>query len=126
MWVRRWKSDPVLFPKILKENSCFHHFSQSITIFSMLLCVCAEPLPLCLTRCNPVTVAQQTPLSMGFSKKEYWSGLPCPPPGDLLDPGIEPISLIFPVLAGRFFTASATWETLICCSRRSYWSLNKN
>ena len=38
-------------------------------------------------------VARQTPLSMGFSRQEYWSGLPCPPPGDLPDPGIEPMSL---------------------------------
>ena len=46
------------------------------------------------------------PLSMGFSKQEYWSGLPSPPPGDLSNPGIEPAS----ALAGRFFTTSNTWE----------------
>ena len=39
---------------------------------------------------NPWAVARQAPLSMGFSKQEYWSGLPCPPPGDLPDPGIKP------------------------------------
>ena len=43
----------------------------------------------------------QAPLSMGFSGQEYWSELPCPPPGDLLDPGIEPAS---PALAGGFFS----------------------
>ncbi|ELR63021.1 hypothetical protein M91_07536, partial [Bos mutus] len=48
------------------------------------------------------------PLSMGFSRQEYWSGLPCPPPGDLLDSGIEPKSLMSPALAGGFFTTSAT------------------
>ena len=47
------------------------------------------------------TVAHQPPLSMGFSKQKYWSGLPLPTPGDLSDPGIEPMS---PVLAGGFFT----------------------
>ena len=47
---------------------------------------------------------------MGFSRQEYWSGLPCPPPGDLLDPGIEPRSLTSPALASRFFTTSTTWE----------------
>ena len=52
------------------------------------------------------TVALQTPLSMGFSRKEYWSGLPCPPPGDLPDPGMEPVSLKSPALMGGFFTAS--------------------
>ena len=39
------------------------------------------------------TVAHQAPLSMGFSRQEYWSGLPCPPPGDLLNPGIKAVSL---------------------------------
>ena len=48
------------------------------------------------------TVARQAPLSMGFSKQEYWSGLPFPSPGDLPDLGIEPAS---PALAGGFFTA---------------------
>ena len=56
------------------------------------------------------TVACQAPLSMGFSRQEYWSGLPCPPPGDLLDPGIKPMSSMSLVLAGKFFTTSATWE----------------
>ena len=49
------------------------------------------------------TVALQAPLSMGFSRQEYWSGLPFPPPGDLPDPGIEPVSLMPPALADRFF-----------------------
>ena len=53
------------------------------------------------------TVANQTPLSMGFSRQEYWSGLPCSPPGDLSIPGIEPGSLMSPALAGGFFTTSA-------------------
>ena len=48
------------------------------------------------------TVARQAPLSMGFPRQTYWSGLPLPAPGDLPDPGIESAS---PVLAGRFFTA---------------------
>ena len=56
------------------------------------------------------TVVHQAPPSMGFSRQEYWNGLPCPPPGDLPDPGIEPMSLISPALAGRFFTTSTTWE----------------
>ena len=42
---------------------------------------------------TPRTVAHQAPLSMGFPRQEYWSGLPCPPPGDLLDPGIESMYL---------------------------------
>ena len=54
----------------------------------------------------------QAPLSMGFSRQEKWSGLPCPPPGDLPDPGIEPASLGSLALAGRFFTPSTTWKPL--------------
>ena len=46
----------------------------------------------------------------GFSRQEYWSGLPCPPPRDLPNPGIEPGSFMSPALAGEFFTTSATWE----------------
>ena len=50
----------------------------------------------------PWTVACQDPLSMGFSRQEYWSGLPFPSPGDVPDRGIESMS---PALAGEFFTA---------------------
>ena len=59
---------------------------------------------------TPWTVAYQAPLSMGFSKQEHWSGLPYTPSGDLLDPGVEPMSLMSPALAGGFFISSATWE----------------
>ena len=59
------------------------------------------------------TVAHQALLSMGFPRQEYWSGLPCPPPGDLPDSGTEPASPISPALANRFFTTSATWEVCI-------------
>ena len=55
------------------------------------------------------TVARQPPLSIGFSRQEYWNGAPFLPPGDLFDPGIKPESS---ALAGRFFTTSTTWETL--------------
>ena len=55
---------------------------------------------------TPWIVAHQAPPSMRFSRKEYWSRLPCRPPGDLPDPGIEPESLTSPVLASKFFTTS--------------------
>ena len=58
------------------------------------------------------TAACQNPLSMGFFRQENWSGLPCPPPGDLPDPGIEPVSLMSPALAGRFLTTSTNSEAL--------------
>ena len=47
---------------------------------------------------SPWTIARQAPLNMGFSRQEYWSGLPCPPPGDRPYPGIEPASPVFPAL----------------------------
>ena len=56
------------------------------------------------------TVAHQAPLSMGFSRQEYWSALPGPPSGDLPVTGIEPASLMSPALAGGVFTASAAWK----------------
>ena len=49
----------------------------------------------------------------GFSRQEHWNGLPCPSPGDLPDSGIEPVALMSPALAGRFFTTSANWEALL-------------
>ena len=58
---------------------------------------------------TPWTVAHQAPLFMGFSRWEYWSGVPFPPLGDLPMPGIEPASLTSCSLARRFFTTSATW-----------------
>ena len=58
------------------------------------------------------TVNLQSPLSMGFSRQEYWRGLPYPPPGNLPNPGIEPAYLKSPTLAGRFFATSATCEAL--------------
>ena len=81
----------------------------------MCVCVCVCEVASVVSRfvATPQTVAHQAPLFMGFSRQEYWSGLPCPPPGDLPDPGIEPASLMSPALAGRFFTTIATWEAPI-------------
>ena len=59
------------------------------------------------------TVACQAPLSMGFSRQEYWSGLPWPPQGDLPHPGIKPVCLMSPALGGGFFITWATWEALL-------------
>ena len=59
---------------------------------------------------TPWTVAHQTPLSIGFSRQVYWSGLPFPPTGDLPDQGLEPVSLMSPALTGGFFTTNTTWE----------------
>ena len=62
---------------------------------NMHACMHTESLQSCPTL--------QAPLSMGFSRQDYWRGLPCLPPGDLSNPGIKPLSLMSPALAGRFF-----------------------
>ena len=58
----------------------------------------------------PQTVALQTPLFMVFPRQEYWNGLAFPSPGDLPNPGIEPMSLMSPALEGGFFTSSTTYS----------------
>ena len=91
---------------------------------------------------TPWTAAHQAPLSTGFSGQEYWSGLPCLPPGDLADPRIEPASLTSLALAGGFFTRVLVAQScLTLCdlwtvahqsplpvgfSRQEYWSENEN
>ena len=57
---------------------------------------------------TPWTVACKAPLSMEFFKREYWTGLPLPTPGDLHEPGIKPTSLVPPALVGGFFTAGTS------------------
>ena len=62
----------------------------------------AKSLQSCPTLCNPMDCSLPAPLSMGFSRQEYWSGLPCPPPGDLPDSEIKPVSPGSLALAGEF------------------------
>ena len=76
--------------------------------------VCAKSPQSCSTLCNPWTVTRQAPRSMGFSRQEYWSGLPFTPPGDLPNPGIELMSPVSPALAGRFFTLEPPGKTHAC------------
>ena len=79
----------------------------------MCVCVC---VCVCVRACvhsvmsYSLDCAHQAPLSMEFSRQEYCSGLPFPPPGDVLDPGIKSASLLSPALADEFFTAGASWE----------------
>ena len=70
--------------------------------------MCIKTLQLRPTLCNPMDCSPLigAPLSMGFSRQEYWSVFPCPPPGDLPDPGPESMSLLSPALAGGFLTTS--------------------
>ena len=76
----------------------------------MRKCSVTESRP---TLCDPMIVARQAPLSMEFSRQKYWSGLPCPPPGDLTDPGVEPSS---PALqAGSLPTEQPTYTHYNLC-----------
>ena len=74
---------------------------QLILIWRMCVCVRPQQLSCVWLFTTPWTIACQVPLSMEFSRQEYWIGLPFPTPVDLPDPGIEPMP---PALAGRFFT----------------------
>ena len=67
------------------------------------------------------TIAQQAALSMEFSRQEYWSELPCPPPEDIPEPVIESTSLVSPALAGGFFTTGATWKVNRLTLRKCDW-----
>ena len=94
----------------------------------MLCAKSFSPVPLFVTLW---TVAHQAPLSMGFSRQEYWSELTCPPPGDLSNPGIEPMSPVFPSLQADSLPLShlgspsiAPYFTLTSsmgCFRRTAW-----
>ena len=75
----------------------------------MPLCMHDQLLHSYLTLTTPWTVAHQAPLYMGFSMQEYWSGLPCLPPGDLPHPGIEFTSLMSPALLSEFLTTRTIW-----------------
>ena len=72
------------------------------------VCVCVCMLSHVQLFVIPWAITHQALLSTGFSKQEYWSGLPFPSPVDLSDPGTEPTSLVSPALTNRFFTISAT------------------
>ena len=69
----------------------------------------------CATLVTPWTVAYQVPLSVGFSRQEYWNGLPFPPLGDLSNPGSKPVSSASPALAGGFFTTEPCGN--VCAKR---------
>ena len=74
-----------------------------------LVCTCMHAQS-CTTLCDLTDHSPPAPPSMGFPRQEYWSRLPSPPPGDLPDPGFEPVSLLSLTLQGRFFNNCATWE----------------
>ena len=98
------------------------HFLWRAVLLDLLLIVIGQccPVSICFNRVQlfvtPWNVAHQAPLSMGFCRQEYWGGFPCPPSGDLPNPGIKLASLTSPALASRFFTTSTTWEAAVGCT----------
>ena len=99
--------------------SAYLNFQFSQGIIGMCVCVLSHVQLFAA----PWTVAHQVPLPMGFSRQEYWNGLP--PPRDLPNPEIEPISLVSPALAGEFFTTGTTWDYIVGIITPLKWSLRK-
>ena len=104
----RWGHVHSLHSQVHSLPSCFAlPGSYPSMNAGMIVCCCFSHIWLFAT---PWSVACQAPLPIGFSRQEYRSGLPCPLPGDLPNPGIKLMSFMSPALAGGFFTTSATWE----------------
>ena len=108
---------PVKFCYITSASMHLTEFLHHLCLWEVIrikssFCYCEriipQPRP---TLCDTVAyIARQADLFMGFSRQEYWSALPCPPPGNLPNLGIEPESFVSPALASGFFTTSATCE----------------
>ena len=107
----------VTFSRCLYQNFIFTNMTKhcSLLLESLQTLLTSHILPCMLSHfsrvwlfATPWTAAHQAPLSMGFSRQDYWSELLCSPPGDLPSPGIEPTSLMSPALPGGFF--GITWE----------------
>ena len=118
-WCSAFFMDQLSYPYVTTRKTIaltiwiFVHKVMSL-LFNMLsgfvICVHARLFQSCLTLCDPMDCSLPGSMSRGFSRQEHWSGFPCPPPGDLSDPGIKPTSLMSSALADEFFTTSTTWE----------------
>ena len=89
----------------MKQKQYWNKFNKD---FKAMCCAVLSHFSHVRLFATPWTVACQAPLSMGFSSQEHWSGLSCSSPGDLPDPGVEPVSLMSPALASEFITANPT------------------
>ena len=116
-WWAKW-----LFIGYFCTENC-NKFILNSHYWSNRMCACKVFSVVCLFAIL-WTIAHQAPMSMGFSRQEYWSGLLCPLPGNLPDPGIEPGSPTSPAPSDRFFTTSATWLStqvqLVICGPREH------
>ena len=107
---RLFTTEPPVKPTV---TNTLVHIQKSLRVSTSRVCIiCVLSHSSCVQ-----LFATQAPLSMGFSRQEYWSGLPSPHPAapsrDLLDPGIKPVSLRCTALTGRFFTTMSIWEAQI-------------
>ena len=103
-WSRKWSPLQYSCLKDSMDRGAWHATVHSCTVKSLSRFSCVQLFA------TPWTVAHPSPLSMGFSRQESWSGLPYPPSMDLPYPGILAAFLTSPALTGRFFTTSATWK----------------
>ena len=100
----RWKFIPFLL--VILWSLLYHHYVGWVCVLACMPShwVVSDSLV------TPWAVAHQASPSREFSRQEYWSRLPFPPPGNLPNPETEPSSLAYPALAGEFFTTSTTWK----------------
>ena len=114
-WRRKWQPTPIFLPGESQGQripagygpwNCRvgHNWARMYS---------AKSLQSCPTLCDPIDGSHQAPLSLGFSRQEYWSELPFLPPRDLPNMWIKAACLASSGLASRFFTTSATWEALL-------------
>ena len=98
-WLRQWRSHRGTLQDLVSCHILRREATSNVKHVCACVLSCFSRVRFCATL---RTIACQAPLSMGSSRQEYWSGLPCPPPGDLPDPRIEPVSLMSPALASMF------------------------
>ena len=106
-------SESISFPMMLSLSVTYQENKSSSQLHSEVKSMRAQLLSHIQLFTTLWTIAHQTPLSMVPPRQEYWSGLPCPPPGDLSNPGIEPVSPTSPASAGRFFTIEPPGKPLV-------------
>ena len=108
----------ILYVSFIQHNTArkiwLTYITQSMRLYLSNACQVVSVTFNCLRHCGLWPTRILCPQI--FSRHEYWSGLPCPPPRDLPNPGPEPTCLMSPALAGGFFTTSATWQTQISSS----------
>ena len=112
---------PLLYLRQITVCLSPSHFCEIVsrTKVCVCVCVCTQLLSCIQLSVATWTVTHYAPLSVEFSRQEYWTRLPFPTLGDLPDLGIKPMFLGSPELSDRFFTTTATWEAFLRANRKS-------